>query len=140
MSTIERYPGAPSAARLVYPLSRRQADALPHVALAPTLKQAARNADVSYSTIRRWMADTYFRSELERVKEAAAAVMRVKLQELALKSAANLDELLDSDNDAIRLRATAIALETAAKAERDQETRKHAARLNRAYEMIRSAR
>ena len=137
MSTIERNSGAKP---LVYPLSKRQADALPHVALAPTLKQAARNAGVSYATIRRWMDDLGFRSELERVKEAAAAVMRAKLQELALKSAANLDEFLDSDNDALRLRATAIAIEAAAKAERDQEIRKRLIHLNRAFAMIRNIR
>ena len=44
MSTIERNSNPNSSLRLIYPLSRRKADALPHVAVAPTLKQAALNA------------------------------------------------------------------------------------------------
>ena len=140
MSTIERNSNPNSGLRLIYPLSRRKADALPHVAVAPTLKQAARNAGVSYSTLRRWMDDADFRAELERVKEAASALMRAKLQELALKSAANLDEFLNSDNDAIRLRATRIALDVAIGLERDQDIRKRIAHLNRAFAMLRGNR
>ena len=140
MSTIERNSNPNSSLRLIYPLSRRKADALPHVAVAPTLKQAARNAGVSYATLRRWMDDADFRAELERVKEAASALMRAKLQELALKSAANLDEFLNSDNDAIRLRATRIALDVAIGLELDQDIRKRIAHLNRAFAMLRGNR
>lgn len=140
MSTIERNSAANGSLRLIYPLSRRKAEALPHVAAAPTLKQGARDAGVSYSTLRRWLEDGEFRAELERVKEAAAALMRVKLQELALKSAANLEEFLNSDNDAIRLRATRIALDVAVSLERDQDIRKRILHLNRAFAMLRGNR
>ena len=140
MSTIERNSNANGPLRLIYPLSRRKADALPHVAAAPTLKQAARDAGVSYATLRRWMDDADFRAELERVREAAAAIMRAKLQDLALKSAANLEDFLNSDNEAIRLRATRIALDAAMNLERDQDIRKRIVHLNRAFAMLRGNR
>ena len=48
-------------------LSRRQTLALPILAAAPNLTQAAKDAGISEATLRRWRRDEHFRTEMDRL-------------------------------------------------------------------------
>ncbi len=120
------------------PLTPRQTNALPRIVAAPTLRQAADEAGVGYRTILRWMRDPVFRAELDRVREAAASVAYAKLQELALTSAANLEESLNSPDESIRLRASRLVFDLAIKAEGNHELRKRIDLLNNAFSMLKA--
>ena len=86
-------------------LSPRQSLAIPAVVASPSLAAAARAAHVSRSTLRRWMRDRRFRTELERVRQEAVELAYTELQALALESVATLAGVL-KDPDA-RVRTTA---------------------------------
>ena len=121
-------------------LTPRQTGALPRIVAAPTLRQAADDAGVGYRTILRWMQNPAFRAELDRAREAAASVAYAKLQELTLTSAANIEEFLNSPNDAIRLQASRFAFDLAIKAELNHDLRKRVDLLNGALRVLKAMR
>ena len=118
-------------------LTPRQTGAIPHIVAAPSLRQAARDVGVARSTILRWMRDPAFRAQLDHVREAAASVAYAKLQELVLTGAANLEEFLNSDDSALRLRATRLAFDIALKAELNHDLRKRIDLVNGAFHLLR---
>ncbi len=85
-------------------LTPKQAYALPHLASAASLNQGAIRAQVARSTLSRWMRDARFRSELQRMRDEAASLAKVKLQSLMLKSVLVLDESLDDPSPVLRQR------------------------------------
>ena len=91
-------------------LSHRQQTALPIIAAAPTIAQAARSAGISNATLHRWLNDPNFRTELTRQRQETAALARQEIQALTLRSISALSDALDDPNINIRLRAARYAL------------------------------
>ena len=121
-------------------LTPRQAGALPHIIAAPSLREGARAAGLSYTTVSRWMHDPRFRAEVEHARQAISSVVYARLQELLLLGAANLEEFLTSDDLRVRLRATRIAFDIALKAELNHDLRKRLDQLSRTLKMIKETR
>ncbi len=86
-------------------LSRRQQTALPIVAVAPTVAQAARSSGIGESTLYRWLNDHRFRDELTRLREESADLAKSELRGVMLRSVSVLAEALDHPDIAVRLRA-----------------------------------
>ena len=93
-----------------FSLSPRQQAALPIVACFPTIIQAARAADVGYSTLRRWLTDPAFNACLAEIRRQSANVARQKLIELTPLCISVLADALRDPDPAIRLRAANYTL------------------------------
>ena len=76
-------------------LTDRQAEALPHIAAAPTLSEGARIASIGRTTLYRWMEDDEFRRALESTRAEAADLARSELEGLMLKSTMVLADSLE---------------------------------------------
>ena len=85
-------------------LTPRQATALPYIASTSSLHQGAIRAQIGLTTLKRWMNEVRFRSELQRMRDEAASLAKVKLQSLMLKSVLVLDESLDDPSPVLRQR------------------------------------
>ena len=66
-------------------LSSRRLQALPIIAAAPTLAQAARSSGIGEGTPYRWLQDRRFRHELTRLREDTADLARYELPGLMLR-------------------------------------------------------
>ena len=66
-------------------LSSHRQQALPIIAAAPTLAEAARSAGVGHTTLYRWLGDHRFRHELTRLRPETADLARYELQGLMLR-------------------------------------------------------
>ena len=119
-------------------LTPKQALALPHIACASSMSQGAELAQVDRSTLRRWMRDDHFRSQLEHLRDEAASFARAKLQALTLKSVLVLADSLDTADEALRLRAARIILQSAAKADDAKELSKRLDSLDDALSMLKA--
>ena len=91
-------------------LTFRQQSALPIIAAAPTIAQAAGAAGIGQNTLRRWLEDDDFREELTSLRQESAQLARQELQGLMLRSVSVLTEAMDDPDMAIRLRAARYAL------------------------------
>ena len=91
-------------------LTPRQQAALPVVALAPSLAQAARWSGVSESTLRRWRADPAFEELVARVRQDATCQVSQEIHSLIPRCVAIFSEAMDSPDPAMRLRAARYAL------------------------------
>ena len=63
-------------------LSRRQMRALPIVAAAPNLTQAAQEAGIGEATLRRWHRDEHFRAEMAHLTHEIAETTRQRLRDV----------------------------------------------------------
>ena len=99
-------PGQNEAPRL----TRRQVLALPTLAVAPNLTQAARDAGISESTLRRWLQEEHFRAELDRLTHEIAETTRQGLKDLMLQSFSVIKELMEDPDPTVRLRAARAAV------------------------------
>ena len=86
-------------------LTHRQVLALPIIAAAPNLTEAARNAGIGESTLRRWRKNEYFRRELDRLTAQTADTTRQQLESLTLQSGQVLSDLMQDPDPMIQLRA-----------------------------------
>ena len=86
-------------------LSSRQLLALPILAAAPNMRQAARDVGISERTLYRWLRNEYFRTELKRLTAEDAQLIRRELQSLTLHSLRTLTELMEDPDPIVRLRA-----------------------------------
>ena len=102
-------------------LSDRQLAALPYIATAPTLSEAARRAEVGRATLYRWLEDRDFREELERWRRGASELASLELKGLMLKATQVLGEAMDDDATYIRLRAAQAALSLGLRAVEQQD-------------------
>ena len=92
-------------------LTRRQILALPILAAAPTMTQAARDAGISESTLYRWRQDEHFRNELQRLTAETANLTRQELETLSRQSSQVLSDLMQDPDPMVRLRAArAVAI------------------------------
>ena len=83
-------------------LTPRQLIALPIVANAPNLRQAARDAGIARATLYRWLDDPNFRDELDRLSAEAASLARAHFKNGMLRSFHILDELTEHPNPWVR--------------------------------------
>ena len=91
-------------------LSSRQQGALPVIAAAPTIAQAARDCRVSESTLRRWLRDPAFAEELDLLRQEYTSEVSQQCLGLVLRGMNVLAEAMDDPDRALRLRATRYAM------------------------------
>ena len=91
-------------------LTARQKSALPVLASASSIAEAARLSDVGRRTLHRWLDDPDFRDELARLHKEAADLARGLLQGVMLQAVLALADSLQDPNPEIRLRAIRTAL------------------------------
>ena len=96
-------------------LAFRQQAALPVIALAPSIAQAARDSGIAESTLRRWLQDPRFREELSQLRQESAELARQEFQGLLLHSATVIAQAMRDPDPAIRLRAARYAMTYAAR-------------------------
>lgn len=91
-------------------LTHRQRAALPVIAFAPSIAQAARFSGVAESTLRRWLANPDFREQVDRMREESIHVAHQELQGLLPMCAAVFADAMRSNDPALRLRAARYAI------------------------------
>jgi hypothetical protein len=105
------------------PLSDKQLQALPYLAAAGSVTDAATTIDVSRRTLYRWMEVPDFRSEYENLREEASAVATAELRGLMLKATTVLADSMNHPYPEIRLRAAQIAINAGRKVDGVSENR-----------------
>ena len=110
------------------PLSAKQAQALPHLAIGRTLADTATAINVSERTIYRWLTDPEFKGAYLELRDVEAKIARAELRGLSLKAATTLSKAMDNDDPYISLRAAQTAVSAGAKVE-DAEDAKRVIRL-----------
>ena len=89
----------------------RQQAALPTIALARSLAQAARDTGVAERTLRRWLEDPSFRQELDRLRQESYDLARQQAQAAMPMCLSILaDAALESPDPALRVRAARYLL------------------------------
>ena len=91
-------------------LNHRQQAALPAVAFASSIAQAARFSGVAESTLRRWLADPDFRGHVDRMREETIHVANQELRGLLPSCAAVFADAMQSPDPSLRLRAARYAV------------------------------
>ena len=91
------------------PLTFRQQSAIPTIAAAPSIAQAARDSGIGERTIHRWLEDEDFRDELTRVRQEQADFASRELQGLLMRGVEVLSEAMNHPDIAVRIRATRCA-------------------------------
>lgn len=111
-------------------LTERQLVALPYLTASVSLSEGARLANVGRTTLYRWLEDSEFRRELERLRGEAAALARVELNGLMLKGIVVLAEAMEDPNLFVRVRGAQAALSLALKAIDTKELQQRLDRLD----------
>ena len=91
-------------------LTSRQLGALPVIAAAPSIAQAARDCHLSESTIRRWLRDPAFADELDLLRQEYAGQVSQQCLGLLLRGMNVLAEAMEDPDPNLRLRATRYAM------------------------------
>ena len=91
-------------------LSFRQQSALPAIAAAPSIAQAARDSGVSETTLRRWLHEKDFREELINLRQESAELARQELQGLMLTGLSIMAAAMQSPDEPTRIRAARYVL------------------------------
>ena len=91
-------------------LSFRQQAALPAIAAAPSLAQAARAAGIDENTLRRWLKEPLFAERLAEIRQQSVVIAREELCGLARQGMSVFAEAMADPDPAIRIRAARYAL------------------------------
>ena len=91
-------------------LSPRQRSALPILAAAPSIAQAARLSKVGRRALHRWLQHPEFRSQLALLQRQTAELAKGQLQGLTLQATIHLGAFLEDPNPDLRLRAIRVIL------------------------------
>ena len=91
-------------------LSRRQILALPIIAAAPNLTEAAKDAGISEATLRRWRQDEHFNAELDRLTAEIAQATRQGLKDIMFQGFSVFTDLMKDPDPAVRFRAARAAI------------------------------
>ena len=118
-------------------LSNRQREVLPHIAASDSLAEGARRANISRTTIYRWLEDDDFRAELSRVRAEMADLAQAEIQGLMLKATAAVDKALDGDISPVQLRAALGAINLALKVRYGLNLERRLNRIDDALSMLR---
>ena len=121
-------------------LPPKQARAVPIVAASPSLAAAARAANVSRTTLRRWMEDHRFRTKLERLNQEAADLAFSQLQALAPKCLSALSDLLDSPDPRVRISAARTAIQFLFRLDADRNIKNRLDILDNTFALIQEQR
>ena len=113
-------------------LRPNQIEAIPHIITSNSTAEAARTADVSRSTLHRWMRDPDFRDALEDVRREAAELARNQMSGLLVKAIATLSDVMDSPNDRARTDAARTIVYAILKGEEYKNIEQSLQRLDRA--------
>lgn len=116
----------------------RQTLAMPYIAANPSMTEAAKAAGISRVTLYRWMQDSSFRAELERIRRDAVDLAYAELRGLALKSVTAIAELLEDPDPRVRGMAARTALNSVAKAEEVYQLRNRFDILDRAITLLKN--
>ena len=103
-------PNGPAISKSLTP---RQTLALPHLACTASITAGAELAQIGRSTLKRWMRDDHFRSQLQRMRDEAVSLAETKLQGLMLQSVFVIEDALHDDATGNRLEAARIAISAA---------------------------
>lgn len=106
------------------PLSDKQLQALPYLAASGSMTDAATALDVSRRTLYRWMEDTKFKAEYDKLREQPGAVARAELRGLMLKAAATFADGMDDENPWVRLRAAQATINAGMKVDGVNENKR----------------
>ena len=90
-------------------LSFRQQAALPAIALAPTLTQAACDSGIGESTLRRWLQAPGFQQHLANFRHESADLARQQAQALLPRCLSVFAEVMEAPDPSLRLRAARYA-------------------------------
>ena len=120
----------------VHELTRKQELAMPHILSARSEREGARAAQISRTTLQRWMDNPAFRAELEDRRRAAAALCHNEYQELALNGVNILADLLTDPSPYIRLNAVRVAVSVSMKVEERQDIRRRINVIDDAIELL----
>ena len=91
-------------------LTSRQQGALPVIAAAPSIAQAARDCRVSESTLRRWLREPAFAGELDLLRQEFAGQVSQQCTGLMLRGMNVLAEAMENPDLNLRLRAARYAM------------------------------
>lgn len=86
-------------------LSFRQRAALPAIAAAPFLSQAARTAGIDENTLRRWLREPLFSDRLAAFRQQSVIIARDELKALARRGMSVFADAMEDPDPAIRIRA-----------------------------------
>jgi len=88
----------------------RKSTAIEVLGYGLSVKDASEKAGVTRKTVYRWLDDDAFKSEVVRVQNIVLERVGSRLSALALKGLSVMDELLDSEDENVRLRASSALL------------------------------
>ena len=111
-------------------LTSRQRGALPVIAAAPTIAQAARDCRVSESTLRRWLHDPAFAEELDLLRQEYASQVNQQCLGLLLRGMNNLAEDMEAPDRYLRFRATRYAMSFALHLQESMKISQESMKLN----------
>ena len=106
------------------PLSTKQVQALPHLAIGQTLAHTATAINVSEKTLYRWLKDPVFKSAYMELRDLEAEIATGELRGLTLKAATVLSKAMDHPDPNISLRAAQTAVKTGLKADDAAEAKR----------------
>ena len=91
-------------------LTFRQQSALPAIAMASTITQAARDSGIGKTTLHRWLQEPEFRQQLANYRQESADLARQQAQALLPRCLTVFAEVMESPDPSLRLRAARYAV------------------------------
>ena len=92
-------------------ISERQRAAMPYLMMAPSVSEGARRAGVSRATIHRWLEEPKFKAALDKERGEVMDYVLSSVERLAADSLIVIGKAMQSNNLAMQLRASRMALE-----------------------------
>lgn len=83
-------------------LSNKQLMAITHIIGSTSIKEASKKADVSRSTIYKWLKNEDFKNELKRQRDVVINEALDTLKSSVTKAVKELIELIDADREEVR--------------------------------------
>ena len=120
-------------------LSPRQILALPYLLGPGSASQRARNANISRTTLYRWLEDPDFREALERLRKEVLHVAEIEAQSMAQDAISVIFELMQSGRQRVRLDAALAALKLAQSARQTERLDRRVENLERAAALRKKA-
>ena len=91
-------------------LTFRQQSALPAIAMASTIIQAARDSGIGKTTLHRWLQEPEFRQQLANYRQESADLARQQAQALLPRCLSVFAEVMEGPDPSLRLRAARYAV------------------------------
>jgi hypothetical protein len=120
-------------------LSRKQEQAVSALLSQPTIESAARAAGVSHKTLKRWLRDADFSAAFAAARRGLLEASVVRLVAVCGEAVQTLQESLQADRTADRIRSAALILEFAAKGTELLDLESRLSALERAHRARRRA-